>query len=207
MTRQRVVPPAATLVAVLGAVLLAGCAGGAGRPGVAASAGPPCLPPSAGTAPAPGGPVTPEAGTAGELRLVPDVTLPCLVGGHPSRVAELRGPALVNLWASSCAPCRQELPALQRYAERAAGRVAVVGVVTADRRAGAESVIGSLGLTFGMLEDRDGTLLRALGRAALPVTVLVTGEGRIANVYVGAALDGPSIDRLVERYLGVAVGP
>jgi len=113
----------------------------------------------------------------------------------------------VNLWSSSCAPCRTELPAIQRYADRAAGRVGVLGVVTADRRAAAQSVVDDLHLTFGMLEDREGRLLRALGRNTLPVTLLVAADGTVAHTYVGAALTEPVIDDLVRRYLGVTVAP
>ena len=43
-------------------------------------------------------------------------------------LAELRGPAVINLWASWCAPCREELPAFQRLADAPAARCAVLGV-------------------------------------------------------------------------------
>lgn len=138
---------------------------------------------------------------------MPDLTLPCLDGGRPSRLVELRGPALVNLWASSCAPCRAELPAIQRYAARAAGRVGVLGVVTADRRSAARSVVDDLHLGFGMLEDREGALLRALGRTTIPVTLLVSADGRVVHTYLGTALTETAIDGLVRDHLGVVVAP
>ncbi len=73
-----------------------------------------------GTAATPGGAGTPLPATA----------LNCLDGSGPVRLAELGRPAVVNLWASWCEPCRAELPAIQAYA--ATGAVTVIGVDTAD---------------------------------------------------------------------------
>lgn len=203
--------PGTRVVALLLAVPLAGVAGvlagcgtgGAGRPAVGSAAGTPTGTPAPTCLPAP---ASLPSGTRGEEdggRAVPDVALRCFAGGRAARTGDLRGPVLVNLWSSSCAPCRSELPALQRFADRAAGRVGVVGVVTADRRTAAQSVIDDLGLTFGMLDDPAGALLRALGRVALPVTLLVTADGRVAYTHVGPALDEAAADRLARRHLGV----
>jgi hypothetical protein len=67
----------------------------------------------------------PRPGVAGGL---PDIALPCLGGGRDVNLAGLRGPMVVNLWASWCEPCREELPVLQEYAERARRQVRVLGV-------------------------------------------------------------------------------
>jgi thiol-disulfide isomerase/thioredoxin len=136
---------------------------------------------------------------------LPEVGLPCFDRGRIVYVGQLRGPAVVNLWASWCAPCRTELPAFQQYARRAAGLVTVVGVNTLDTRDAAASVVEDMGLTFPMLVDNRGTLLTALGKTALPVTVFVDRAGRVAYVYQDRALDDDSLDRLVEQHLGVAV--
>jgi thiol-disulfide isomerase/thioredoxin len=137
---------------------------------------------------------------------MPSVRLACFRGGGRIAMSDLRGPALVNLWASWCGPCRTELPALQQYATRAAGAVSVIGVITRDRgRAAPAAVVEDLGLTFPMLADADGALLTAIGRGALPVTLAVAADGRIAGVHAGPAMDGPAVDALVDRYLGVAV--
>lgn len=181
--------------------------------GDAAAGGIPCLPsaPSAPTSPNPGA-GQPSGASASRARgasagaesgrvEVPEVTLRCLHGGQAVRLSRLRVATLVNLWSSTCAPCRRELPAFEGYAQRASGRIGVVGVVTSDRRAAAQSLIDDLGLTFGMIEDNDGRLLRALGRNTLPVTLLVAADGTIAYTYVGAALDEPALDALVRRYL------
>jgi thiol-disulfide isomerase/thioredoxin len=142
------------------------------------------------------------AAPAGEP--LPDVTLPCFAGGHPVRLARLGAPAVINLWASWCAPCRTELPQIQRYADRAGGRIQVVGVITGDpNRDGARSLVDDLGLRFPMLYDEPAALRTRIGVQALPATLLVDAQGRVAYRYNARPLDESTLADLVRRYLGV----
>jgi len=185
------------LVAGLLLLPLAACGGpGGGAPvstvshATASAAAAPCLP-------------APAAPVGGGL---PDVTLPCFVGGQPVRLAGLRGPAVVNLWASWCAPCREELPQIERFSERAAGRVRVIGVITSDPdRSGAQSIVDDFGLRFPMLYDEKARLRTGVGGLGLPMTLFVDADGRVAHTYMARPLDEAAVAGLVERYLGVRV--
>jgi thiol-disulfide isomerase/thioredoxin len=191
------------LAAVL--VLLAAC-GQEPRPGAAARDAPPvpfagCAglaqpPPDASSSGAPvaTGPAPPP---------LPSLSLPCYAGGGDVDVAAVRGPAVVNVWASWCRPCRHELPLLQRFADRNPGGVHVIGVVSADDRAAALALAGDLGLRFPHLYDGDGALMRAVERNGLPVTLFVDAQGRVREVYNAKALDQPTLDRLAARHLGL----
>ena len=128
--------------------------------------------------------------TAGSGSKLPDLTLACFTGGQPVRLAGLRGPAVINLWATWCPPCRTELPAMQRLADRAGDRLRVVGVDT--------------GVALPTLFDPDKALMAALRRPALPVTVFVDAAGR-TFVYNAAALDDAGLTRLVREHTGVTV--
>jgi cytochrome c biogenesis protein CcmG, thiol:disulfide interchange protein DsbE len=166
--------------------------------GCTAEAKPPAGPPSpfadcAALAAAPG--------SAGKL---PDLTLPCFTGGRPVRLTDLRGPAVINLWASWCEPCRAELPAMQRLADRAGDRLRVVGVDTGDGRDAAVSFGTDTGVTLPTLYDRDKALMNALGRTALPITVFLDPAGR-TYVYNQVALDDAGLARLVREHTGVTV--
>jgi thiol-disulfide isomerase/thioredoxin len=158
--------------------------------------GAPCftLPPSL-----PAGPPQPSGAP------LPDVTLTCFNGGAPTKLGALGTPMIVNLWAAYCDPCRTELPAIQRFADRAGDRVRVIGVVTADRHNWAKSFIEDKKLTMTMLEDPHRRLLTAVHRAALPVTLFITGRGDLAYVYNSTALDVDTVADLAQRYLGVTV--
>jgi thiol-disulfide isomerase/thioredoxin len=201
------------LVAVVlgSAVAVAGCTGGpAGGPatgpegatgtgsplaGCAALAVPP---PRA--APGRDGP----AGGSSPLPAVtlPAVTLPCFTGGEPVAVADLAGPAVVNFWASWCPPCRDELPALQRFAGQTSGRVHVVGVVTMDNRETAAALATDTGATFPALYDRDGRLHTAVAAGGLPATLFVDAGGRVRYLHNGE-LDGAALRRYAAEHLGV----
>ncbi|MEV4415188.1 TlpA disulfide reductase family protein [Catellatospora sp. NPDC049609] len=137
---------------------------------------------------------------AGTLRVValPDLALPCLAGGDDVRLKELRGPLVINLWGSWCAPCREELPAFQRLAD--SGRVPVLGVVTKDDRAAAAWLADELKAGMPAVYDRAGALQSALGENVLPLTLLVGADGRAA-VYRGVALTDDTLSQLVEQHL------
>ena len=173
-------------------------------------------PPVAGTGPDVAGTGPPAASTgpdaagtsrpvAGQGRPLPDLTLPCFTGGPDVALGALRGPAVINLWASWCEPCRTELPAFQRLSERAGGKVRVVGVNTRDGRDAAQSIGEDFELRFPTLFDPDESLRRALARQILPITLFVDGQGRIRHQDETGALDDAALAALVRRHLGVAV--
>ena len=146
----------------------------------------------------------PSAGTGGAE--LPDLKLPCFTGGEPVRLTELRGPAVVNLWASWCGPCRDELPLMQRLADRAGGRLHVLGVDVGDGRDAAASFGAGQQVTMPTLYDRDRRLLTALGRVTLPVTVFIDAAGR-EYVHAEPLRAATELSELVRTHTGVTVTP
>jgi thiol-disulfide isomerase/thioredoxin len=138
-------------------------------------------------------------------KLVPGLPLACLDGSGPVRLDKLGRPAVVNLWATWCGPCRQELPAFQGYAERVGERVRVIGVDTLDRAESSKPYAADLRLRFPMLADPDGKLMRQVGVSALPATLFLDAQGRISYLYNGPALDQAGLTRLGRERLGVVV--
>ena len=124
-------------------------------------------------------------GDEGADGTLPDVTLPPLQGdGEPLELAGLGGPAVVNLWATWCAPCRRELPAFQDVSEQRTD-VSFVGVDIGEDAAAAQTFLDELGVTFPQYADQEAELTDALGTAALPVTLIVGDDGQITTTHIG----------------------
>ena len=124
-------------------------------------------------------------GDEGADGTLPDVTLPPLQGdGEPLELAGLGGPAVVNLWATWCAPCRRELPAFQDVSEQRTD-VSFVGVDIGEDAAAAQAFLDELGVTFPQYADQGAELTDALGTAALPVTLIVGDDGQITTTHIG----------------------
>ncbi|MEV6600485.1 TlpA disulfide reductase family protein [Actinoplanes sp. NPDC051346] len=135
---------------------------------------------------------------------LPDLSLPCFTGGEPVRTIDLRGPAVINLWASWCGPCREELPLMQELADATSGRLRVLSVDTKDDREAGASFASDRGVSMPTLFDRDQRLLAALGQVTLPVTVFLDAQGK-RFVYTGKAPDKLMLGTLVRTHTGVTV--
>jgi cytochrome c biogenesis protein CcmG, thiol:disulfide interchange protein DsbE len=136
---------------------------------------------------------------------LPDVTLPCLGGGRPVHLAGLRGrPIVLNLWASWCGPCREELPVLQEFHERAGDRVMVLGVDFEDTRpAAALQLLEESGVTYPQVADFDKAVDSALGRHPVPMTVLVDADGTVVSKLPLQVESADQLAGMVEDALGV----
>jgi len=149
--------------------------------------------------------VVPSGKPAG-APMIPAVTLPCFTGGQSVALARLGRPAVINLWASWCPPCRAELPEFQRFADAAGDGLIVLGVVTGDTRSAAAAVAKDTGITFPAVFDADESLRRGLGRAGLPITIFVDASGRVRHVYQASELLTQStLETLAREHLGVVV--
>lgn len=137
----------------------------------------------------------PPDGTAADG--LPPLRLPCLTPGPDIDLSAMRGrPVLVNLWASWCDPCREEMPLLQAASERYAQQVQFLGVDTKDASKPAAAFLADVGVTYPQLVDLDGDLLGHLRVPGLPVTVVLDADGRVTGKHIGE-LDPESIEDLL----------
>lgn len=92
----------------------------------------------------------------------------------------LRGqPVVVNIWASWCAPCRTEMPLLQKAADTYAGEAVILGVASNDDPAEAKRFLDDLGLTYPNVFDTSGGIRVALDLTAYPTTYVFGVDGTI----------------------------
>ena len=186
----------AVVLGLLPAVLLAGCSAGGGDDAPTRRA---VTPAAATLEPCAEQPDRPAAGA----ELLPPLVLDCLGGGTLDLGRAPGVPTVVNLWASWCGPCREELPLVQELAEAAGERVRVVGVVTKDGEPQATSFAADAGATFPSAFDGPGDLMVELGLRGLPYTYLLDADGGIAHVQVGPVHSTDELRGLVTEHLGV----
>jgi thiol-disulfide isomerase/thioredoxin len=114
--------------------------------------------------------------------------------GEIIRLSELRGkPVILNLWASWCPPCREEMPALQNVAAEYADKgliVLAVNMTAQDSREDAANFVNENQIYLRVLLDPAGDISRLYRVQALPTTYFIDAEGVIQDLIVG----GPVAD-------------
>ncbi len=108
--------------------------------------------------------------------------------GRKASLAEYRGNVvLANLWATWCAPCRSETPALERlYAANRDRGLVVLGIDQGESAAVAGEFAKRLGLTYPVLLDEDQRYGRSYSAVGLPTSLLIDRTGRIVRGVDGA---------------------
>ncbi|MFP5283647.1 MAG: TlpA family protein disulfide reductase [Actinomycetes bacterium] len=137
---------------------------------------------------------------------LPDVTLPCLGGGRPVRLAGLRGePMVVNVWAQWCGPCREEAPHLAEVARDEKRPVAILGIDYDDPEPDWAIEFARLsGWRYPQVVGSRADLAAPLRLGGgPPQTLFVTAEGRITHRHVGPFSSAQQIRDLASRHLGV----
>ncbi len=138
---------------------------------------------------------------------LPEIVLPCFGGGPDVDLSTLRGPLVVNLWASWCGPCRRELPVLQDFYDQHGEQVPVLGVDFQDPATGlAMELLAERGVTYPSVADTGGELAAtALRITAMPTTVLVAEDGTVAQVLPLELETVEELEELVAEHLGVTL--
>jgi thiol-disulfide isomerase/thioredoxin len=116
----------------------------------------------------------------------PDFALEMLEG-RTLQLSELRGRKIVlNFWASWCAPCRKEMPDLERVHRQYGDRVTVVGINIQEDRSSVERFLQEVSVSYTIALDPRGVAVRAYRVIAQPATFWIDEHGRIVERKFGA---------------------
>jgi cytochrome c biogenesis protein CcmG/thiol:disulfide interchange protein DsbE len=144
-----------------------------------------------------------QAVADGKPVAAPVSTLPRLGASGSGSLADFRGkPVLLNVWASWCDPCQEEMPLLEKAHKRmeAAGGT-VLGVDVQDDQQKALGFLTSKRITFPSLRDRDREYAHRFGVTGYPESFLIDARGRVVALSRGP-VDQAWLDAHLPKVLG-----
>ncbi len=130
-----------------------------------------------------------------------DVVMTGLNGPSRSLSAYRGKPLIINVWASWCGPCREEMASLERLAwQDLPVKVTVIGISTDDYAENARAFLKHSNATISHFIDHKLVLEKMLGASRIPLTVLVGADGRVLQkVYGAQQWDGPQALALIRK--------
>jgi cytochrome c biogenesis protein CcmG/thiol:disulfide interchange protein DsbE len=127
--------------------------------------------------------------------------LPGARKGLRTRLAALRGhPAVVNIWAAWCGPCRAEMPVMQRVSLDMGKQVAFVGVDLKDNKAAATTFLKKIPVTYPSYDDPSGQVYNAEKLVGVPSTLFFDSAGKQTFVHQGPYFDRAALVDDIRQY-------
>lgn len=136
-------------------------------------------------------------------RKLPDLRLACLGGGDAVTVRDLRGPMLLNVWASWCGPCKDELPYLTAAKGAVGDRVRFAAIAIADADEDSRRWMSFHGVAWPSLADPDTKIRGPLRVTGPPVTLFVGRDGTVTGTHYGAFTSARQVQDAIAEHLGV----
>jgi cytochrome c biogenesis protein CcmG, thiol:disulfide interchange protein DsbE len=127
--------------------------------------------------------------------------LPGARKGLDTRLATLKGhPAVVNIWAAWCGPCRAEMPVMQRVSIDLGKQVAFLGVDLKDNRTAATTFLHKIPVTYPSYADPSGQVYNAQRLVGVPTTLFYDRSGKQTFVHQGPYFTRADLVQDIRRY-------
>ncbi|MGV8844165.1 MAG: DsbE family thiol:disulfide interchange protein [Pseudomonas sp.] len=131
----------------------------------------------------------------------PAFSLAAVQGDRTLSEADLKGPALVNIWATWCVACRVEHPLLNKLAEQG---VTIYGINYKDDNPAARKWLKEFHDPYQLvIDDAKGSLGLDLGVYGAPETFFIDREGIIRHKFVGVIDEKVWREQLAPLYQGL----
>jgi cytochrome c biogenesis protein CcmG/thiol:disulfide interchange protein DsbE len=128
--------------------------------------------------------------------------LPGGTDAFEKRIAALKGfPAVVNVWASWCGPCRFEFPTLQKLSAKYGKRVAFLGVDSQDSDDAAATFLAEAPVPYPSYTDPDQGIAEAIGATrGLPDTAFYRRDGELCYLKQGPYTEHAELTTDIQRF-------
>ncbi len=128
------------------------------------------------------------ASPKGGYEKAPDLVLKKLEGGQ-TRLSDYRGKwVFLNIWATWCPPCVDEMPSMEKFYRRFKDKNLTVLAVSVDKASSevVRNFVKKYGLTFEIFLDPENYSLRTFNPGGIPATYIINPEGEIVAEAMGA---------------------
>jgi cytochrome c biogenesis protein CcmG, thiol:disulfide interchange protein DsbE len=144
----------------------------------------------------------------GHRPAAPDASLALPVLGSTSQkqsLADYRGKVVVlNVFASWCDPCKAEAPVLERAQRMLAKQNGtVLGVTYLDNSSDSSTFVRQQHITYPVIRDVDGKLVRSFGSTGVPETFVIDRQGHVAAIR-RFQLDNKWLAQTLPKFLGTS---
>lgn len=151
--------------------------------------------------------VVPKLGAVVDCESIPlgssrnGLEFPCLDGKSTIRFSQMRGPLIVNVWGSWCAPCKDEIPMIRSFYSKNAAMVHLVGVdVEEAKKSDGSDFVVTNGMTWPILVDPDARSRGFFGMG-VPVTWFIDKDGTVVHKKIGVLNSEQELRDLANKYL------
>ncbi len=134
--------------------------------------------------------------------VLPDVEIEYLDGTGTISLADIDGPAVINLWATWCAPCRREIPDFEAVHQARGDEVRFVGINIGESSGQAAEFVAEVGATYDQFLDSEGYVVTELRTSTMPTTVILDADGVITRRHLGP-LDEDGLNEAIDDALGL----
>ncbi|MEY4588189.1 MAG: hypothetical protein RL497_265 [Pseudomonadota bacterium] len=126
-----------------------------------------------------------EAPKAAAATPAPDFTLKSTAGQNV-KLSDLKGKVvLINMWASWCGPCRQEMPILDKLAKDNKDGLVVLGVNQDEEASERDAFLKDNGVSFPILDDSKHVVAGLLKSKTQPSSYFVDRAGNLVHTHEG----------------------
>lgn len=134
----------------------------------------------------------------------PDFELTDLQGNTQRLQEDFDGVQVVNFWATWCPACVEEIPSMERLAQRYPDRLKIYAIAFKQSPEHLREFMQDFDVSFPIPVDTDGEVAARYGAFAFPTSFLVAADGRIHySVNAGIIWDTPEVDAIVRELLEV----
>ena len=134
---------------------------------------------------------------------LPGVEIAPLTGGDTIELSDIEGPAVVNLWATWCAPCRAEIPDFEAVHQDRGDEVRFVGINIGEDGDRAASFLDEVGATYDQFLDSEGFVVTELRTTAMPVTLVLDGNDLVTTRHLGP-LDADDLNEAIDAAIAAS---